>query len=191
MFELFENLHMRERMLFKIYAQPLWRVAAEILLAALIWAVLSATFGKRRPKLWRMLNLCLLAVSAFLIVYLTILKRNAGEHELILRPWYFLQEGKIQPEIYRSLLMNVLMFTPFGLSLGAGFSSGMKPWRCVLITLLIAIAFSVAVETTQYFAGLGRAETDDVGANALGAFIGALHVPIGAALRKGFEKSKE
>lgn len=171
-------------MILKIYAQPLWRVFVEIPLCTLIWAGLFAATAKRRPKLWRAANLCLLALSVFGVILTTMLRRSAGEYGLILTPGYFLQEAKIEPQIYRSLLMNVLLFTPFGMGLSAVLQTKMRPWRSVLLTVIIALAFSIAVEATQYFAGLGRAETDDVLANSLGAFIGALHVPIGAALMK-------
>lgn len=169
-------------MIIRIYTQPLWRVAAEILLGLLLWTFLSAVSGRRKPKLWRMLNLCILAASVFSVAYMTMLRRSAGEHELILIPGYFLKEGRQLHEIYRSFLMNVLLFTPFGLTLSAVLSSKMKPWRCVGLTVLIAFGFSLAVETVQYFCALGRAEADDVLANTFGAFIGALHVPLAAAV---------
>lgn len=170
-------------MLHTIYAQPLWRVTVEILLGTLLWAALRATLGRKRPKPWRGLNLCLLAASLFGVVLVTMLHRNPGEHELILLPGYFLQEGKIQPEIYRSLLMNVLLFAPVGLTLSAALAQGRKASRCVLLTVLIGLACSVTVEAVQYVGNLGRAETDDVLANMLGTVIGALHVPIGNLFR--------
>lgn len=178
-------------MIIKIYTQPFWRVGAEILLAVLLWAVLSAVLSKRKPKIWRILNLCILAASVFSVAYMTMLRRSAGEHELILIPGYFLKEGRQLHEIYRSLLMNVLLFTPFGLTLSAVLSSKMKPWRCVWLTVLIAFVFSICVETTQYFAKLGRAEADDVLANSFGAFIGALHVPLAVAITRIAAKRNE
>ena len=171
-------------MILKIYAQPLWRVFVEIPLCTLLWAGFFAAAAKRWPKAWRGINYCLLAASVFAVILTTILRRNAGEYGLILTPGYFLQEAKIEPQIYRSLLMNVLLFTPFGMGLGAVLYRDNRSWRSVLLTVSIAFVFSICVETTQYFAKLGRAEADDVLANSLGAFIGALHVPIGAALMK-------
>lgn len=178
-------------MIIRIYTQPLWRVAAEILLGLLLWTFLSAVSGRRKPKLWRMLNLCILAASAFAVVYMTMLRRSAGESELILIPGNFLQEGMHLHEIYRSFLMNILLFVPFGLSLSAVLSSKMKPWRCVGLTVLIAFGFSLAVETVQYFFALGRAEADDVLANTFGAFIGALHVPLAVAITRIVAKRNE
>lgn len=171
-------------MIFKLYAQPLGAVVLEILLGTLLWAVLSAMLGRKKPKLWRVLNSCLLAVSVFAVLFMTVLRRTSGAHELILIPGYFLQEGKRQPEIYRSLLMNVLLFTPLGLSLSAVLSKNNSTWRCIGTVTLISLGFSVLVEATQFIGCLGRAEVDDVLANTLGALIGALHVPIGKALQK-------
>lgn len=171
-------------MIHKIYAQPLGRVITEILLGMILWAVLSAALGKKKPSLWRILNMCLLVISVFAVILLTVIRRTPGDHELILMPGYFLQEAKIQPEIYRSLLMNVLLFTPFGLSLSAVLVSKIKPAHSAWITVLIALGLSIAVEATQYLASLGRAEVDDVLANTLGALIGALHVPVGIIMDK-------
>lgn len=167
-------------MVHKIYAQPLGRVVLEILLGALLWAVLNATLGKRKPKLWQISNLVLLAGSVFAVAFMTLMHREPGEHELILIPGYFLKEAQTEPEVYRSLLMNVLLFTPFGLTLSAVLSTKVTPWKCFLLTVLIGIALSLSVETAQYLGGLGRAEVDDLLANTLGTFIGALHVPLGA-----------
>ena len=80
--------------------------------------------------------------------------------------------------------MNVLLFTPFGLSLSAVLTAKAKPWRSMCLTVLIALGFSIAVEATQYLASLGRAEVDDVLANVHGALIGALHAPVGKWIKK-------
>ena len=166
-------------MFHKIYAQPLGRVVLEILIGMLLWAVLSATLGKRKPKLWQISNLVLLAGSVFAVAFMTLMHREPGEHELILIPGYFLKEAQTEPEVYRSLLMNVLLFTPFGLTLSAVLSKKRTPWKCVLLTVLIGMTLSLTIETAQYLGGLGRAEVDDLLANTLGAFLGALHVPLG------------
>ena len=41
---------------------------------------------------------------------------------------------------------------------------------------------SAVIEAAQYAFGLGRAETDDVLCNTLGALLGALALPLGGAL---------
>lgn len=167
------------------YAQPLGAVGLEILLTVALWAIMSATWGKSKPKLWKIGNLALLAVSVLLILYATLMRRTAAARELILLPGNFVLEAQRQPEVYRSLLMNVYLFVPFGLTLSAAQSAvGRMPWKSVLLTVLCAAALSCAVETAQYLGGFGRAETDDLLANALGAFLGALHVPLGAMIAK-------
>lgn len=174
-----------------VYHQPLKNVVIEILLGVLLWIGLRCVLICRKPKLWRGVIVCLIGLTVLLIVYMTILKRSGGERELILLPGNFLQAAMRLPEIYRSLLMNVLLFVPFGLTMSTVFATKRKPWRCVWLTVLIAIGFSLAVEATQYFAALGRAETDDVLANTLGAFIGALHLPIACAITKRISKRNE
>lgn len=178
-------------MLFRVYAQPLGRVVLEIVIGVVLWAVLGATLGRKKPRLWRVLNLCLLAVSAFAVLLMTVLQRTTGERELVLHPGNFLQEAKIQPEVYRSLLMNVLLFVPFGLALSAVLSRSKKQRNAVWMTVLLGLAFSILVESAQYFGGLGRAETDDVLANTFGTLLGALHLPLGRLLIKLKQRNKE
>ena len=168
-----------------IYAQPRGWVELQILLFTILWTVLSATWGRQKPKFWRIGNLAMLTAAVLGVAYATLLRTSAVGHELILMPGNFVKEAQKQPEVYRSLLMNVYLFVPFGLTLSAAQSAvGRMPWKSVLLTVLCAAALSCAVETAQYLGGFGRAETDDLLANALGAFLGALHVPLGAMIAK-------
>ena len=79
-----------------------------------------------------------------------------------------------EQELLRSNLMNIILFYPAGL-----FGYGMLPkcwkrkWRIVVMTAFCAL-LSISIEVCQYYFALGRAETDDVLHNTLGAFIGVL-----------------
>ena len=63
--------------------------------------------------------------------------------------------------------MNVVAFIPIGLLLGISFP-GMKWWS----VLLTGGAFSLLIETLQFFLRRGFAEFDDVGHNVVGCMVG-------------------
>ena len=60
-------------------------------------------------------------------------------------------------------LQNIAFFIPFGVFL---------PVKKCIVVLIVAILFSGAIETVQYFGGYGLAELDDVICNTLGTMIG-------------------
>ena len=102
----------------------------------------------------------------------TLYARAGSGTELILTPFQSFQEAKIQPERYRSMLMNVFLFFPLGLSLP--FSLPEK-WKLKsLSTILFAMALSICIELAQYHYQLGRAEMDDVICNTVGSVIGSM-----------------
>ena len=92
--------------------------------------------------------------------------------EVILIPFYSFVEAQKQPELYRSMLMNVFLFFPLGLTLPYALP---EKWnRKGLLTIFLALVFSIGIELAQYQFHLGRAETDDVICNTLGCVIGTL-----------------
>lgn len=154
-----------------IYAQPLWIVLLEISASVIFWSFLgrylAAKYGKQR--LWRLVNCLLFMAAVSIILYATVLDRDPNQREVILRPLQSFIEAKEQPEIYRAMLMNVLLFVPFGLSLPECLP---RRWHLscrILLTVLCGFLFSCGMEFLQYQYCLGRAETDDVLCNTLGA----------------------
>ena len=147
-------------MLFWIYARPLWQVIAAIMLLPIVCGLL---FPHRRR-----LDAAVSALTAIVIVSLTLLNRTSGVRNIVLVPFYSFAAAKDQPELYREMLMNVLLFVPPGLFLPFVFKS-----RSVPRSVLAAFLLSAFVETAQYFFGLGMAEADDLITNTLGAFIGS------------------
>lgn len=154
-----------------IYKQPLFRIIIFILILIPFWAFLMFLLRKQR-LLVRILNsiLCFLAFSAILF---TTLFRGEGQHGApILLPLYSLIEAQKHREMYRSLLMNVLLFVPFGLTLPFTLP---EKWTCrALLSIVIAAMLSIYVEAAQFIFRLGRAEIDDVLMNTLGAVLGTL-----------------
>lgn len=137
-------------------------------------------------KLFKKIKFIFLAVSLLLILYATIFSRSTTTLDIELRPFYTFVLAREQPELYRTLFMNALLFVPFGITMPYTLSSHYKK-RNILITVLSACIFSTMVEFLQYYFSLGRCETDDVIFNTLGAFIGTFGYILFGYLVKEFE----
>lgn len=95
--------------------------------------------------------------------------RTAGKREFCLIPFYSFVAARSSLERYRSLVANILLFIPFGLTLPFGLKR--DPIRT---TFLAAAGLSVMIELIQFAFGLGLCEVDDVIFNTLGAAFGTL-----------------
>lgn len=161
-------------MLNRIYALPLPLTAFGMLFLAAAWAWLARCYAARPAAVqrgWRIGNGVLAALSLGAVLYATLLDRGGETVGFTLRPFQLLRDAAAEPELYRSLLMNVLLFEPLGLTL----AQALPPHRTAML-------LSAVIEAAQYAFGLGRAETDDVLCNTLGALLGALALPLGGAL---------
>lgn len=161
-----------------IYCQPLWLIVVEMFAAIVIWAGigLCAVRKKEWMRAWKAINYTLLLLALGVILYATVLDRAAAQRALWLKPFEALRRAKEQPELYRSMLMNVFLFVPLGLVLSAALPERWRAgWR-LLCTVAAGLAVSVLIESVQYFCMLGTAETDDVICNTLGAALGASQI---------------
>lgn len=103
---------------------------------------------------------------------MTLFRGEGQRGNPVLLPLYSLILAQKQKEMYRTLLMNVLLFVPFGLSLPFALP---EKWTCrALISIVISVVVSIYVETIQFIFRLGRAEIDDVIMNSLGGLSGVL-----------------
>ena len=152
----------------------------------LLWPMLCQRVGERRRML---LNIALACVAAFIILYATILTRTPGNYEVILTPFASLTAARIQPEIYREMLMNVFLFFPLGLTLSNALPRKWHRWLRIILTTLVGCALSAGIEYAQYRCALGLAETDDVICNTLGAFLGSTSLLIAHAIEKHRERA--
>lgn len=152
-----------------IYCQPLRRILFWMLLLAFLWGYLG--YREKNSLRWRLCNCLVFLGVAAAIFYMTVYTRGESPNEAVLVPFQSFQEARIQPELYRSMLMNVFLFVPLGLSLpfvvGNRYFSG-------ILTVLTALAFSAGIEYMQYRYALGWCEVDDVIMNTLGALFGCL-----------------
>ena len=161
-----------------------WTVCILLLSLLLLWPMLCQRVGERRRVLF---NSALACAAAFIILYATILTRTPGVPAVILTPFATFTAARVQPELYREMLMNVFLFFPLGLTLSNALPRKWHRWLRIILTTLVGCAFSVGIEYAQYRYALGMAEVDDVICNTLGAFLGAASLLAAHAI----EKSKE
>lgn len=163
-----------KRILLSIYGCPLGVIVMAILLLVFLWAAsgyVSITVWKKLLR-WKWFNIVLSVCGIVVILYTTILKRQVTEREIILIPFYSFYEAIGQPEFYRSMLMNVFLFVPIGLTVP--FVLLDKVHKQVSRSVLFGFGLSIGIEVIQFAFCLGRAEVDDVICNTLGTFIGSL-----------------
>ena len=157
----------------QIYSTPLRHILTYMIILIILWKLLDNQVQKKSNKLfwWKLLNILTVVGILIVIGIATLSSRNGSGTELILTPFQSFQEAKIQPERYRSMLMNVFLFFPLGLSMPFALP---KKWKLnVFCTILFALMLSVGIEFAQYHYQLGRAEIDDVICNTLGTVIGS------------------
>ena len=178
----------------KIYISPLDRIRWIMFLLPVCWMVLicmiviSDQISNRPGIIERFSFVCLVAsaVIVFVIFYKTVSGRTGGVQEIIFIPFYTLYEAQKRPELYRQMLMNVFLFEPLGLVVPFGLSWLLVRKKMMTVSVydrssslvvvkysvLFCLCLSLMIELCQGFFGLGRAETDDVIMNLLGALIG-------------------
>ena len=152
----------------------------------LLWPMLCQRVGKRRRVL---LNTALACAAAFIILYATILTRTPGVPAVILTPFASLTAARVQPELYREMLMNVFLLFPLGLTLSNALPRKWHRWGKIALTTLVGCILSAGIEYAQYRYALGMAEVDDVICNTLGAFLGSTSLLIAHAIEKHKERA--
>lgn len=152
-----------------IYRQPLQRIVFWMILLAFLWGWLG--YRERGSLRWRVGNFLLFLGAAAAVFYMTVYTRGEGTGEAVLVPFQSFQAAKVQPELYRAMLMNVFLFVPLGLTLPFVLGKG---WIPGFLTVLAGLAFSAGIEYLQYRYALGWCEVDDVIMNTLGAFLGSM-----------------
>ena len=170
-----------------IYSKPLSNIILAIVIAIVAWGYLRTKVQLRR---WTMANFVWFCAAVIAILYATILNRTPGNYELILAPFASLTAARVQPELYRALLMNVFLFFPLGLTLSNALPRKWHRWLRIILTTLIGCILSAGIEYAQYRCALGLAETDDVICNTLGAFIGSTSLLIAHANEKSRERDR-
>lgn len=159
-------------------------IAVLLLLSWTIFAVLLRKYS----NVWRVINIIGACVVVFVILCVTLLTRTRGEQLLRLIPFSSFELAIVYNDVYKQIVMNMLLFIPFGLAFPFVFQKTKHP---VLWTILLAILFSLVLETFQCVFALGEAETDDIIFNTVGAAIGTLPFMIMNRLKNRIEKNEQ
>ena len=155
-----------------LYRSSLIGVILIMIFAIIGWGYVGTVCAKndKTQKVQKIMNVILFILGMAIVLQSTIFNRKNTNRELILIPFYSLHEAIEQPEMYRSMLMNVFLFEPIGLTLPYVFPKKLhkKPITAIGFGFLL----SFVIEVMQYTFYLGRAEVDDIICNTLGCAIG-------------------
>lgn len=169
----------------RIYILNISTILIIIPILILVWSVIGAVFY----KYIRIIGVVFAVIEIGAILYATVISRGERGAGADFVPFSSFARAKIQSEMYRSMLMNVFLFVPLGLSLPFVFGGGTG--KRILLTILVGMLLSITVESIQYFAHLGMAETDDVICNTVGTAIGSCAYLLALLWRKLFNNTKE
>lgn len=175
-----------------VYTQPIKYIVLEIILIPVMWVMVSLLVS-RRSELDRPINALILFAAILLIVHSTLLNRVSGARSgVVSLPFQqFIASIRDNREILRSLLLNILLFCPFGAAFVNLFSQHKPSASRVSFACILGMLLSLLIEWIQYHFSLGNAEADDVICNTLGTFIGALSLPIKTAIAAARNIEKE
>lgn len=158
---------------FLVYCDSLWndipmlvfQVGISVLLTGLVISLL--TRGIRKGLRY---GLGLLLIEFVLLIYCsTVFFRNTGKLQYDFMPfWSYISYLRGEDEkLLTENIMNVVVFMPVGVLVGAVFRS--MSWKKVLV---IGMCLSVGIEVLQFVFRKGFSEVDDVMHNTLGCLIG-------------------
>lgn len=166
------------------YVQPFYLVCIEIVVLWLAW------FGGMLllPRRYHRGVATVFCAVSLVIIYCLTLIRYSRVDDLSLIPFYSFVLAMENREFYRTMLMNVFLFVPFGMSVV--FIMPEKLRHRVLLTVLIGVLLSVTVELCQHIFMIGKCEVDDVIMNGLGTFIGASTMLVYNAVQKRIKRKK-
>ncbi len=163
-------------MLHFIYKLPLGIIGIVVAVSGVIWAEAELWFCERFRDIrkWKIINLILALFAVFVVFYSTFLTRSTDSSIIRMIPFHSFELAKSNPEMYRTMMMNVLLFLPFGLFVGSLTPKRLPTVLGIVLTFLLGIVFSVSVECIQYKYSLGICEIDDVICNSFGVLMGAM-----------------
>lgn len=125
----------------------------------------SKKFSKRTAAL-TLISICYL----FIVFGAVFFSRGSFFSSYSLQPFYSYIEAWNQWSIsgWRNIILNILMFVPFGFLLPLWHKRLQKAW----LTVLCGFLFSLIIELIQLVGSLGVFETDDLINNTFGAWLG-------------------
>lgn len=117
--------------------------------------------------MWFIVFICYL----FVVAGVTMLSRGSYYSNTKIEPLFYSYKeawNSFEPREWRNIILNILLFVPFGFLLPLG----MKWFRQFWKTYLAGFLFTFIIEALQFFLRRGIFELDDIFDNAIGAMIG-------------------
>lgn len=146
-----------------------------------IWGTVGYYYGGSRK--WKTANRILAAAAIAAILCATLFIRVPYPRGVSLRLFQSFVDAKERPEIYRTVLLNIVLFFPLGLSLPELFPDRWYRLFRIGAAVLIGFSLSVVIEAIQYRFSMGHCEVDDVLTNTVGTLLGAWVPEISRMLR--------
>ena len=162
-----------------IYCLPYFELALFVAAASVICAVINSFLYKY--SWWRYILIAIGTAYTMLLLYITLLGRTKpiNSISLVLFESYIGYLNGVQ-EMLRTCIMNIFLFYPLGLVLGAVLTK-QKLWK-LLLAWAACFGLSVMIELSQYIFSIGYAEVDDVINNTIGSALGISVMRAGTAL---------
>lgn len=137
----------------------------------IIWGLIEYWLHKH-PVIYTVFNILAFGLSVFVIISSTLFYRSSQSYAVSFVPFSLFVRSFSDPIIFMSLVMNVVVFIPFGLFGACLFRCDSK--KSAVIIISSGFAFSVLIELIQYALSIGNTEVDDVICNTLGITLGYL-----------------
>ena len=124
----------------------------------------------------------MLSVECSFIFVMTLFGRTRNNYGVIIRPFesYAMAFKIMNIEIILQIIMNIVMYVPFGFLLPCCFKNNRKAKNVLFITF----ACSMGIELIQGVVGIGLFEIDDILNNTLGAALGFFLYKVIVKVRK-------
>lgn len=151
----------------------------ELIIGTTIFIVVWIMCGYKLPsKIFRICSVLMLILGLVIIVCYTLIGRPISSHRVILVPFITLQWAISNPEYYRTLFLNILLFLPLGLGLAGVLYSKVSYSICIMIMLTAGFFLSAGIELMQYYFSIGDTEVDDVICNTGGVALAVVALKI-------------
>ena len=177
-------------MLLLFYRLPLWFVILGTAVVIVISGKIKANLYRKSINKINFVAYIGLFLSLALIFSATIIRNPSNIYEIQLIPLQSLIHAQTQPEMYRTMLMNIVLFVPMGITVTFINFRRFSVKKHFLVTVLSSLILSISIELYQYANGIGLFQTDDVICNVLGVLIGFSTYPLSNYFLKSFLKSK-
>lgn len=158
--------------LIKVYTLSFFKIILLLVFFTLGWFMFveHLTVNIKRRWIVRGIYCVFLIGSIWMIWFVTLGGRTPSHSDINLIPLYSIKSAQSQPEYFRIIFMNVILFYPFGM-----FLSGILDFKWYISIIIVAtcgIMFSFGVEYMQYHQSLGIFEIDDIIFNTFGTVLG-------------------